>query len=182
MTDLADLVEAFKREVAIPGTFTADFPLTTDDDLEAALGDAFAMAQLDGFFPRVVLDVDVMSVSPDISNAGAALVVLYAGTRMIRQKLRNLGVNRRYKAGPTEYETSVAVGLLVQELKDLQLRLTKLIDQAGGAGRATQVFVIDSYIGRQAGYGYGGFAAYELPTGVPALGGGTTGGFGTRVG
>ena len=62
MTDLIDVVEAYKREVSIPGAFSTDFPTVQDDQIAAALGDAFGEAQLDGFFGTMSLDVDSWSV------------------------------------------------------------------------------------------------------------------------
>ena len=174
MTYLDELVDAFKREVTVPGAFSQEFPTATDDELAASLGDAFGHAQLDGFFPRSVLDVDAMEINPDLSVAGAALVVLYAGTRLIRQRLRNLGMNRRYKAGPTEYEVSVPASMLVQDLKDLQNRLSNLIAVSQDKNRPTAVFMLDNYAAVLTGWGgtggYGFFPS-ELPVAgaLPAL-------------
>lgn len=163
MTYLDELVDAFKREVSVPGAFAQDFPLTTDDDLAASLGDAFGHAQLDGFFPTSTLDVDAQEIVPDLSVAGAALVTLYAGTRLVRQRLRNLGVNRRYKAGPTEYEVSVPATMLVQELKDLQGRLSQLIVAATEENRPTAVFMLDNYSATLWRDTHQGFYASEKP-------------------
>lgn len=162
MTYLADLVDPFKREVSIPGMFGTDFPTATDDELEAALGDAFSHAQLDGFFPAFSLDLDSLEVTPELSNAGIALVVLYAGTRLVRQKLRTLGVNRRYKAGPVEMETSVAVNVLMAELKDLQGRLSGIVEQTKLTHQPTAVYMLNGYRSRM--NSYGGFAVGELPS------------------
>lgn len=162
MTQLADLVDAFKREVAVPGAFTVDFPSTSDDDLEAALADAFGMARLDGFFGMTQLDNGV--VSPDLSDAGAALLVLYAGLRMTRQQLRVLKTVSRYKAGPTEYETQQSAAGLTEDLKQLERRRQELVTQATRAGRgAGTTFVIDAYAARGSGWHfYGGFFPHEF--------------------
>lgn len=161
MTDLADLTEAFKREVAVPGSFTVMFPNVKDSDIEAALGDAFAQAQLDGYFKDMALAPVTFVVTPDLSVAGGALVVLYAGSRLIRQQLRGMASTSRYKAGPVEYETQTAVTLLTQELKALDARRLELIQNAIRAGRgAGTTFVLDAFAGRHRAYG--GFFAYEL--------------------
>lgn len=162
MTYLEDLIDPFKREVSIPGMFATDFPSATDDDLEAALGDAFALAQLEGWFPTFRLDVDALQITPQLSNAGAALVVLYAGIRMVRQKLRTLAVNRRYKAGSVEVETSVPVNVLLAELKDLQGRLNNIVEQTKLTNQPTPVYMINGYVARL--NSYGGFASGELPS------------------
>ena len=160
MTELVDLVEAFKREVAVPGTFATAFPDTTDTDIEGALADAFGEAQLDGFFGTATLDLDLMAVDPDLSTAGAALIVMYAGMRLIRQQLR--GLKTRYKAGPVEVEQSA--GALTEELKQIERRKNQLVQNAIRAGRgAGTVFVADLYVARAASYDYyGGFWAWEL--------------------
>lgn len=163
MSALADLVEAFKREVSVPGTFTVDFPNTSDDDLEEALKDAFGMARLDGFFGSTELEVATGVVTPDLSVSGATLLVLYAGLRMTRQQLRVLKTVQRYKAGPTEYETQSSAAALTEDLKQLERRRLELITQAVRAGRgASTTFVLDAYLQRAASWHfYGGFFPHE---------------------
>ena len=169
MTDLGDLAEAFKREVAVPGTFATAFPSMSDDDIVGSLADAFGEAQLDGFFGTLSLDVDAGLVDPDLSVAGAALVVMYAGMRLIRQQLR--GMKTRYKAGPVEVEQSASA--LTEELKQIERRRIQVIQQAVRAGRGYgSVFVLDAYVSRAASYNYyGGFFAWELTGGPRAVGG-----------
>lgn len=161
MTQLLDLVEALKREVAVPGDFTNTFPSTQDTDLVAALADAFAQAQLEGFFPHHQLDLESGAVTPDLSTAGGALVVMYAGSRMIRHQLLSMAVGRRYKAGPAEYETNPVASLLTQMLKELQGRVNTLLAGAGNTKLRTTVFMIDSYPVRATNTG--GFFTHELP-------------------
>jgi hypothetical protein len=159
MTDLVDLVGAYKREVAVPGAFTQAFPLTMDVDIEASLADAFAEAQLDGFFGAVELNLDAMTVSPDLSTAGAALVVIYAGLRLVRQQIRSLRSMTKYVAGPVQMETAQAAGALTEDLKYLQARRLELLEKARrGAGATT--FMIDSYFTR--GRFSGTMFPYEL--------------------
>lgn len=164
MSNLADLVEAFKREVSVPGTFSQDFPLTSDDDLAAALGDAFGEAQLDGFFGAMELDPATGVVTPDLSLAGAALIVIYGGIRMTRQQLRALRTATKYKAGPVEYELQSSASAVTEDLKQLERRKQSIIDGAirAGRGRGT-TFVLDAYVSRQGTYDfYGGLFPYEF--------------------
>lgn len=172
MSELAALVEAYKREATVPGTFDATFPSTTDEDIVGALADAFAEAQLDGFFGSMVLDVELGEVTPDLSVAGAALVVIYAGMRLTRQQLRTLNTRTAYKAGPVEYETERSAGALTEELKQLKTRRDQILANAIRAGRnAGTTFVLDGYVSRAAGYNfYGGFFAYEIAHAGIALG------------
>lgn len=164
MSNLADLVEAFKREVAVPGAFADAFPSTSDDDLEEALKDAFSQARLDGFFATMDLNVDTGEVTPDLSLAGGALVVIYAGMRMVRNQLRAANTVSRYKAGPVEYETQVSAQALTEELKQLERRRNELIQNAQRAGRgAGTTFMLDAYLVRAGSWTfYGGFFPYEM--------------------
>lgn len=162
MSDLADLVEAYKREVAIPGAFSSEFPLTSDDDITAALADAFAEAQLDGYFGRMTLDLDAYEVTPDLSVAGAALVVIYAGIRLARQQLRNVNAMSRYKAGPVEMSTQRSASAISEDMRYLQARRAELVTNAR-RGRGTTTFVLDGYISRASTSNfYGGFFAHEV--------------------
>lgn len=164
MSAVADLVEAFKREVAVPGAFSQDFPNTSDEDLENALKDAFGLAQLDGFFGMMTLDPETGVVTPDFSTAGAALIVLYAGLRMTRQQLRVLKTVFRAKAGPTEYETQQSAQGLTEDLRQLERRRTELVESAVRAGRArSSTFVLDAYALRAGSWAfYGGFFPHEF--------------------
>jgi hypothetical protein len=173
MSALADLVEAFKREVAVPGAFATAFPSTTDADLEGALADAFAQARLDGFFGAVELDLNLGEVTPDLSLAGAALVVIYAGLRTTRTQLRTMATRTSYKAGSVSYETEQSAGALTEDLKQLERRRKELIEQSirAGRGRGT-TFVIDGYESRASAYNfYGGFFPWEAASGVFGVGG-----------
>lgn len=163
MTKLEDLVEAFKREVAVPGAFATDFPNTSDEDLAEALKDAYGMARLDGFFGATQLDLRTGVVTPELSVAGASLIVLYAGLRMTRQQLRVLKTVERFKAGPTEVETQSSSNALTEDLRQLEARRKELVVQAVRAGRGrSSVFVLDAYNARGSSWHfYGGFFPHE---------------------
>lgn len=161
MTELIDLVEAYKREVAVPGTFSEAFPSTTDTAIQGALADAFAEAQLDGFFHSMTIDLDAYEVTPDLSAAGAALVVIYAGIRLARQQIRTLRSTARYKAGPVEYETGQAASALAEDLKYLRARRTEILDKAR-YGSGTAVFMLDNYVARERTNFYGALFPYEV--------------------
>lgn len=174
MSDLGDLVEAFKREATVPGTFAATFPDTDDDQIIGALSDAFAEAQLDGFFGATTLDVDAGIVTPDLSVAGAALVVMYAGMRLTRQHLRSLNTREAYKAGSVEYATERSAGALTEELKQLRARRDQILANALRSGRrGGTTFVLDAYVPRAAGHNfYGGLFGHEVASlGLVGIGG-----------
>lgn len=150
MTDLADIVDSLKRAVAPPGEFVALFPSATDDDLIGTLSDGFAEAQLDGFFTAqydgaFALDVDAGTVSPDLTHAQAALVIIYAASRVITTRLLNLKTHTRYEARGAVYENDQASGLLVQLLKDFQARKLALQQKAQYAGTNAAFMMADGY-------------------------------------
>jgi hypothetical protein len=164
VSSLLDLVESLKREIAVPGMFDAAFPDTTDDDLVMSLADGLAEAQLDGYFQTTTVDPDDnYEVTPDLSLAGGALIVIYAGSRILRAQLRALTSNQRYKAGNVEYETSRPANLLRDELLLLSTRKKELLTAATrSSGRV--VYQLDAYAGRAfANWGaLGAFHPYEL--------------------
>lgn len=146
MSNLSDLVDPLKRELAGPGEFDNQFPNSTDGDLEGSLADGFSEAQLDGYFADHVLDPDTLEVSPDITAAGGILVVIYTSMRIIRAQLRGLNLSERYKAGPTEYEVTRSAQVLREELVYLIKRRDDLVSQSR-AGLGT--VVLDAYFTRQ---------------------------------
>jgi hypothetical protein len=93
MTDLADLVESLKREVAIPGTFATVFPTTTDDDPTGALADGVAETQLDERRSRLHLDSLLAVVATSYAIGRLCLV---APIPCIRQRLKSLSNNARF--------------------------------------------------------------------------------------
>ena len=172
VTELSDLVEVYKREVAVPGTFSTIYPVTTATLIVASLCDAFAQAQLDGWFPTSVLDVSLAEVTPALSVAAQALVVVYAGMRFVRAELRATKTSARYKAGSVEYETTQGASVLVAILKDLTDRRAALIDAARAGARLTHVgdgYLDKLWFDRVTGGGARwGFLPYETPM-VPAM-------------
>ncbi len=161
MTDISDLADAFKREVAVPGTFATSFPSMQDGDITGSLMDAFAEAQLDGFFSTMALDVDDKVVTPDLSNAGAALVVIYAGIRVLRQQVSSNATKASYKAGPVEYSAEASASVQSEMLKQLKQRRDQLIENAR-RGAGTTVFQLEGYSSRLASHNYyGGFLPHE---------------------
>jgi len=156
-TDLSTLVEALKRELAVPGTFADVFPSTTDDDLAASLADSFAQAQLDGYFSTSTVDLtdpQHPTVTPGMSSGAGALVILYASERTIRAQLRVLKTTFKVEGGPgISYEADQAASILVQELKDISARRAGLLALLLRQQRSNQaVYVADGYLLRAQPY------------------------------
>jgi hypothetical protein len=160
MTDVTDLAESYKREVAVPGEFDRIFPNTSPEDIAGAIGDAFGQAQLDGFFGTMEYDPNTGFITPDLSTAGAALVIFYAGARTIKARIRELR-STKYVAGPTEAQQNLAISALVEELKSIEDRRKSFIQNALSSSRAASTYVMDSYPAR--GLLYGGLFGYEYP-------------------
>lgn len=162
MTDLADLVDGLKREVAVPGTFASIFPNTTDDDLIGTLADGLAETQLDGWMLGLQLDLDSNLTTPDLSLAGRALVVVYSGIRILRNALANQSSHVRYETRGNVYETDRGAGLMKEALADLNKRRASLIDlRLKRSG--TSVYTRDGYMIKA-----NAFYAFELGLGIEA--------------
>lgn len=150
MTDLSDLNDSLKRAVAAPGEFATVFGSATDDDVTGALMDGFAEAQLDGWFTPswgglITLDVDANTVTPDITNAQGALIVIYAAYRLITARLFNLKTHVKYSASGADYETDQAASLLTTMLKQMADRKAQLYQKALYSGANAAFHMADGY-------------------------------------
>lgn len=163
MTDAADFVDSLKRSVATAGTFAAEFPNTTDDDLIGVFLDGLAEAQLDGFFIRP--DVTTYTVdgvlTPNITNAQAALIIIYAQCRMIRAELLNRINKTTYKAGPVEAIQEQSSTILTTILKEAEDRKLAIIKRSLVIGASAAFTMADAYFIKAVGsYPGGEFYAY----------------------
>lgn len=166
-TDLTDLVDPLKRTVAVPGTFAAVYKTTSDSDLIGSLMDAFAQAQLDGFFGSQTLDIDAETITPDLSAAGRAVVVSYAAEAIVTAQLMSLKTRVAYEAGPVKYATEQSASVLAQILKALQARRTGLQESMLAYQRVGTFSMQDMYADRVSGVedvfiGSPTFYPYEL--------------------
>ena len=131
--DLADFIPSLKREVSVPGT-VGILDAASDGDLIGVLADAFWLAKLDGFFTSWTCDDDGL-VTPlaeggaDLPRDGVAVVLLYGGIKVIRNKILGTGSTFRAKAGSVEYETATSAMVLTELLKQLRETQKKLLEQ-----------------------------------------------------
>lgn len=168
MSDLFDLVDPLKRAVAVPGTFAGQFADTTDDDLADTLLDAFAEAQLFGFFTTYSADDDGI-VTPDLTRGQGALLVIFAMCRILSSEIRNRKTHTRYEAKGAVFENDQSATMLVQLLKDYQAQKADLLAvsrRASGAGGA--FYMADQYY--QRAVGYGGYGGEHTPNYASSLG------------
>lgn len=121
--DLEDFVPSLLREVNPPGTNV--FAAASTTEMTGYLSDAFWEARLDGFLSEYTCDEDglIMPTDPaadDIDRENTTLVIIYAGCKVLRNKILNTNTTFRAKAGPVEYETQNSATMLVEVLKELQ--------------------------------------------------------------
>ena len=142
--DLADYVGSLRREVTPLGTNL--FSAVTDTQLVEYMQDAFWEAKLDGFMAGYVEDEgEIFSDSggPDIDRKYIALVILYAGIRVLRNRILNTQTQFRAKAGPVEFEQQNSATMLAEMLKQLRATKDKVLEQLDEA-EATYALVLDA--------------------------------------
>lgn len=152
--DLGDYIESLQREVNPPGSTI--FAAATEDDWLGYLADAFWEARMDGFLVGYTADDDgvvtPLSGSTDLPRQFVALIVLYAGVRILRTQILNTRTGLRAKAGPVEFEQQNSATMLAEMLKQLAASKQNLIIQIQDqtpvyAWDATAKRVLDRYFG-----------------------------------
>lgn len=159
VVELLDYVPALKREVQPPGTDL--FTGVTDAEWIGYLTDAFWEARLDGFLDRWVatensaLDVTIDPVTSgdiDMPRQFVALVVLYAGIRVLRNRILNTNTGFRAKAGPVEFEQQNSANLLSEMLKQLKATKDRIIESLENQAAANLpgggVLLLDAFSAR----------------------------------
>jgi hypothetical protein len=127
--DLSDFTDSLQREVQPPGTVL--FAGVSDDTWVGYLADAFWEAKLDGFMGGYECDPDGIITpdgsGPDLTRDQVALVLIYAGIKIIRNRL--IGVNSKFhaKAGPVEIEQDYSATLMTEMLKSLNAVKDRLL-------------------------------------------------------
>lgn len=144
ISNAGDLVDPLKRAVAPPGEFDAAFPDADDDTLFAYITDAYGDARIDGFFPNGTVDWVTGEFDPELSQAEAALLVIYASTNILATQIRNIGTKSTYKAGPVEYSTEYSAGVLQASLNALLDRKKMLLKSVSNG----VPWFGDAYVGR----------------------------------
>lgn len=153
MTDLSTMVPAFKRAVAVPGTFASTFPSTTDTEIVGVLADSVAECQLDGLLSDHALDLDASTVSPDLVPGQQALVLLYGWVRMLTSELLNRKTHVRYEASSAVFEEDQGASLLVAIHKEMTQRKKDVLEEAKHAGASGAFVMVDqSWVASRAGY------------------------------
>lgn len=153
-TDLADYTESLRNVVARPGTFADLFPETTDDGLVLVLQDALAECHLEQTLLTCTSDANGL-VRPTLTSGQAALVVLYAGVRLIRAELFNRVTSAKYVAGPVSAETTYATNILRDIMKALQAQKDRVTSAQAVSGANAAFYMADQYVRRDIGMTWG---------------------------
>jgi hypothetical protein len=135
--DLADYADWMRREITPLGTTL--FTDVTDDDLTSYMTDAFWEARLDGFFAGYESDdtgvITPVSGTTDLALDAVALIVVYAGIRILRNRILNTQTTFRAKAGPVEFEQQTSANMLSEMLRQLKDTKVRILENDGGMGQ-----------------------------------------------
>lgn len=152
-TDLSTMVPAFKRAVAVPGTFAQQFPSTTDTELAGVLADSVAECHMDGLLSGNELDVATNVVTPALTTGQQALVLLYGWVRMLTSELLSRKTHVRYEASSAVFEEDQGVRLLTEILKEMTDRKKTVLEEAKHVGASGAFVMVDqSWVASNADY------------------------------
>ena len=157
-TTLADYVDSLRREITPLGD-EDPYSEVENTKLTGHLVDAFWEARLDGFMDgwRAGTDGTMTRDSgaeADFPREKVALIVTYAGIRILRLRLMNTESHFKASAGPVEFETRNSAEVMRELLRQLQWRKEKFLE----ALERTDVQVIDALTVRTLSVGsYGGW-------------------------
>lgn len=154
--DLSDYVDTLRREISLP---TGELFSVSDDYLVGCLADGFWEAVIDQLITGYTCDADgvvtVTSASEEFPRQLVAVVVLYAGLKILRNQLLGSKTRVTAKAGPVEYTTELGSNVITSMLKQLDSVRTRLLymTQYGNTG----FYILDAFSARQASpMSYGG--------------------------
>jgi hypothetical protein len=164
-TDLSDYVESLEREVTPLGSAT--FAAISDDTWLAYLTDAFWEARLDGLMVGYTCDEDGLvtadSDGSDLPRQYVALIVLYAGIRVLRNRILNSSASDklRAKAGPVEFEreSGSSATVLAEMLKQLRATKDRILEELDDE---TSVLYLDAFSTRLFSYSGSYWGSPEL--------------------
>lgn len=143
--ELSSFVGSLQREVVPLGSGL--FADVTPEQWTAYLTDAFWEARLDGFMEGYSAD-DTGSIEAldgvDLDRRYVALVVLYAGIRVLRNRILNMNTGFRAKAGPVEFEQQNSATMLAEMLKQLRTTKDRILQELDEA-EATAVLALDAF-------------------------------------
>lgn len=157
--DLSDTqyVDSLKREVTPLGTTL--FADVTNSQWTGYLSDAFWEARIDGFFVNYAVDEDGILTNTaggaDLDRRYIALIILYAGIKVLRNRILNTKTQFRAKAGSVEFEQQNSAIMLAEMLKQLRTAKDRIIEATEGDqspvlvldALSVRMFSVESYYG-----------------------------------
>ena len=147
--DLSDYVDTLRREISLP---TGELFSVSDDYLVGCLADGFWEAVIDQLITGYTCDADgivtATTAATEFPREQVAVVVLYAGLKILRNQLINTKTRTTAKAGPVEYTTETGSNVITTMMKQLNEVKNRLlyITQYGN----TEFFILDAFSARQA--------------------------------
>lgn len=144
-TDLADYVDSLRGILARPGTFAALFPETTDDGLIQLLRDGLAEANMEQLLTAYRSDINGI-VRPELPPGGVAMIVLFAGVRLVRSEILNRITSTKYVAGPVSADQSYSTNILRDVAKALEAQKLAIIKTYSTATSGIEFYMADSFI------------------------------------
>lgn len=150
--DLTAYVPSLLREVQPPGTSL--YAGVGEADWVQYLADGFWEARLDGFLEGFVVaqggfgsyellpPTGMADSAPEVRMA-ISLMVMYAGIRVLRNRILNTNTSFRAKAGPVEFEQQNSATMLAEMLKQLRMTKDRILEQLDAG--MTPTLVLDAY-------------------------------------
>ena len=150
ITDLAELVDSFRRET------NADATTVTDDVVTGHLADAFWRLKLENLMAgyEITTDYSVSPVTaiPDVAipDSLGQLIVIEAGCKYLRNQIMAQPTGFRAHAGPVEFEESFSATALANVLEMLMAAKSTLVEQirAGEGLDGSSLFFVDGVSAR----------------------------------
>lgn len=146
--DLSDYVDTLRREISLP---TGALFSSTDDYLVGCMADGFWEAVIDQLITGYTCDEDgivtATTAGQEFPREQVAVVVLYAGLKILRHQLLATRTRTTAKAGPVEYTTETGSNVITAMLKQLDAVRSRLLylTQYGN----TQFYIMDAFSVRQ---------------------------------
>lgn len=144
-TDFGDYVDSLRAILARPGTFSDLFPETNDDGLIQLLRDGLAECNMEQLLVGYVSNINGI-VRPEMPPGAAAMVVLFAGVRLVRSEILNRITSTKYVAGPVSAEQNYSTNILRDVAKQLEAQKLALIKVYSTSSAGAQFYMADAFI------------------------------------
>lgn len=161
-TALSSMIPMMSRELNAPGT--EQYPDLLGGDYLGYIADGFWDARLAGtLMDYTIVDgadlavpeaagsdwiTDQSTKVDDLPTEYQYMVILFAGTRLLRNKILTLAVNFKATAGPVDYEQQASATTLRAVLASLERRLNELKTMYSESFTPSAMFYMDGTLQR----------------------------------